>query len=158
MASGETPEEREQAQRSREMNELLRALAQGKPASEEVPPNDPPLEYRFLNEKRQVIELKILQDHADQDVALREKYASWLLRILAGELGLVNAIFVVYAWAGEGWKLPQGVIEIWLGATLIQVVGVVTVVTRYLFPRRDESPDFAVSLFTKAPKDKSRQP
>jgi hypothetical protein len=84
-----TPEEEAQEKRNREMNELLRALAKGIPASEETP-----TEYRFLDEKRRVVELKTLQAHADQDITLREKYATWLLRILAAELVIVNAIFV----------------------------------------------------------------
>jgi hypothetical protein len=136
-----TPEEEGQEKRNREMNELLRALAKGSPASEETP-----TEYRFLDEKRRVVELKILQDHADQDITLRQKYATWLLGILAAELVVVNIIFVAYAWAGKHWSLPEGVIQTWLGATFVQIVGVVTVVTRYLFPRRDQSPDLAAGL------------
>jgi hypothetical protein len=124
-----TPEE-EGERRSREMSDLIRALAKGSPAIEEPPSEKTPLEFRFLDEKRRVAELKILQDHADQDIALRQKYASWLLRILAAELVIVNAIFVVYAWAGKSWNIPEGVIEIWLSATFVQVVGVVGVVTR----------------------------
>lgn len=143
--SGRTPDEEVEQKRNKEMNDLLRALAEGSPADEETP-----TEYRFLDEKRRVVELKILQDHAYQDVALREKYATWLLAILAAELIVVNTIFVAYTWAGRHWKLPDGVIEIWLGATFVQIVGVVTVVTRYLFPRRDQSPDLAVELSTRA--------
>jgi len=135
-----TPEEEPQERRNREMNALIRALAESTRAGEETRSDDPPAEYRFLNEKRQVVELKILQDHADQDVALREKYAKWLLVILAAELVVVNSIFVAYAWAGKHWELPEGVIQIWLGATFVQIVGVVGVVTRYLFYRRDQSP------------------
>ncbi len=141
-----TPEEERRERLNREMSDLVRALAKGSPATEEPPPEKTPLEFRFLDEKRRVAELKILQDHADQDIKLREKYATWLLRILAGELALVNVIFVIYAWAGRDWDLSDGVIEIWLAATFVQIVGVVTVVTRYLFPRRDQSPDFAVEI------------
>ncbi|MGO9319189.1 MAG: hypothetical protein ACLQBY_00020 [Solirubrobacteraceae bacterium] len=136
-----TPEEEAQEKRNREMNALLRALAQGKPADEETP-----AEFQYIDQKWRIAELKILQAHADQDIALREKYATWLLRILAAELVVVNVIFVVYAWAGRGWNLPEGVIQIWLGATFVQIVGVVAVVTRYLFPRRDQSPDLAAAL------------
>lgn len=34
-------------------------------------------------------------------------------------------------------KRRYGVIQVWLAATLLELVGVVLVVTRYLFPRRD---------------------
>ena len=52
---------------------------------------------------------------------------------------IADAVFVVFAWAGRGWELPPGVIEVWLAATVVQVVGVVAIVTRHLFPNRDGS-------------------
>jgi hypothetical protein len=44
---------------------------------------------------------------------------------------------VAFAWAGKHWDLPPDVIEVWLVATVIQVVGVVAIVSRHLFPNRD---------------------
>lgn len=72
-----------------------------------------------------------------QDVQLKRRYAKWLLILVAAQLLAADVVFVVYAWAGKGWELPAGVIEVWLAATLVELVGVVLVVTRYLFPRRD---------------------
>jgi hypothetical protein len=72
-----------------------------------------------------------------QDIQLKQRYAKWLLILIAAQLLVADLIFVVYAWAGEGWELSAGVIEVWLAATLVELVGVVLVVTRYLFPRRD---------------------
>jgi hypothetical protein len=46
----------------------------------------------------------------------------------------------VFAWVGADWDLPAGVIEVWLGATVVQVVGIVLIVTRHLFPNRDGKP------------------
>jgi hypothetical protein len=46
-----TPEE-EGERRSREMSDLIRALAKGSPAIEEPPSEKTPLEFRFLDEKR----------------------------------------------------------------------------------------------------------
>jgi hypothetical protein len=37
------------------------------------------------------------------------------------------------------WELSSGVIEVWLAATVIQIVGVVAIVTRHLFPNRERS-------------------
>jgi uncharacterized integral membrane protein len=138
-------EKESEKQSNDERDALLHALAKGSPAEEETPS-----EYQYLDEKRIVAELKILQDHAKQDIELREKYAAWLLIMLAIELAVVNVIFVAYAWAGERWHLPEGVIQIWLGATFVQVVGVVTVVTKYLFPRRDQAPELAGGLAARA--------
>jgi hypothetical protein len=80
------------------------------------------------------------KDH-QQDISLKKKYADWLLGAVIGQLFIANAVFVTYAWAGKGWNLDAVVIDVWLGATLVQVIGVVTIVTRYLFPRRDGGAD-----------------
>jgi hypothetical protein len=76
------------------------------------------------------------QDHK-QDIGLKRTYAYWLLGAVIGQLFAANAVFVAYAWAGKHWDLDAVVIDVWLAATLVQVIGVVTIVTRYLFPRRD---------------------
>lgn len=54
-----------------------------------------------------------------------------------GQLIVANGVFIAYAWAGKGWDLETSVINVWLGATVVQVIGVVLVVTRSLFPKRD---------------------
>jgi hypothetical protein len=77
--------------------------------------------------------------HADlqQDIMLRRRYARRMLQILGGELLFVNGLFFLYTWLGVHWKIPEGTMQVWLSATVVQVVGIVYVVTRYLFPRRD---------------------
>lgn len=50
---------------------------------------------------------------------------------------VADVVFVAFAWAGQGWDLTPGVAEVWLAATVAQVVGVVAIVTRHLFPNRD---------------------
>jgi hypothetical protein len=76
------------------------------------------------------------QDHR-QDIDLKRLYAKGLLLLLGGQMILADTVFVVYAWAGKQWNLAPEVINVWLGATVVQLIGVVLVVTRYLFPRRD---------------------
>jgi len=72
-----------------------------------------------------------------QDRQLKLAYANWLRWLLCAQLGIADAVFVVYAWAGRKWHLDAAVIDVWLGATVVQVVGIVLVVTRHLFPLRD---------------------
>jgi hypothetical protein len=74
-----------------------------------------------------------------QDISLKETYAKRLLWLVIGQLVVADVVFVVYAWAGKEWRLEPGVIEVWLAATLVELIGVALVVTRYLFPRRDKS-------------------
>jgi hypothetical protein len=81
---------------------------------------------RFLREKEQ-----------EQDRVLKLSYATWLRRSLAAQLLVADGVFIVYAWAGKNWNLEPLVINIWLAATVVQVVGIVLVVTRHLFPQRD---------------------
>jgi len=50
---------------------------------------------------------------------------------------VADAVFVAIAWVGRSWDLTPGMTEVWLAATVIQVVGGVAIVTRHLFPGRD---------------------
>lgn len=72
-----------------------------------------------------------------QDINLKKSYAKSLLWLVTGQLFIADAVFVAYAWAGKNWHLEPGVIEIWLAATLVELIGVALVITRYLFPPRD---------------------
>jgi hypothetical protein len=72
-----------------------------------------------------------------QDRQLKLVYANWLRWLLGAQLGIADAVFIAYAWVGRSWHLDPAVIDIWLGATVVQVVGIVLVVTRHLFPLRD---------------------
>ncbi|MCW2978677.1 MAG: hypothetical protein JWO14_404 [Solirubrobacterales bacterium] len=77
------------------------------------------------------------QMFADQEHGLRQSYADWIIRVLGAQLFVADVVFVALAWAGWNWELSSGVIEVWLAATVVQVVGVVAIVTRHLFPNRD---------------------
>jgi hypothetical protein len=72
-----------------------------------------------------------------QDIQLKKSYAMALLRLVAGQLFVADVVFIVYAWAGRDWDLDPGVIQFWLGATIVELIGVALVVTQYLFPKRD---------------------
>jgi hypothetical protein len=75
-----------------------------------------------------------------QDIQLKKTYARWLLRLVALQLLITDAVFIAYAWAGRQWELDTSVIQVWLASTLVELIGVALVITRYLFPRRDQSP------------------
>jgi hypothetical protein len=98
---------------------------------------DLPKEFRFLDEQERAQTLSLGKLFAEQEHGLRQKYADWILWLLGAQFVVADAVFVAFAWAGRGWDLAPGVIEVWLAATVVQVVGVVAVVTRHLFPNRD---------------------
>jgi hypothetical protein len=102
---------------------IQRALSSG----QVKPSKELPERYQFIPEKALIL-----------DRELKEKYAKWLRLLLSAQLVIADAVFITYAWAGRNWKLDGAVIEIWLAATVVQVVGVVLVVTRHLFPQRDK--------------------
>jgi hypothetical protein len=56
------------------------------------------------------------------------------------QLVVANAVFVAYAWVGRHWRLDTNVIQVWLGATLIELISLVLVITQYLFPHRNRIP------------------
>lgn len=71
---------------------------------------------------------------------LRESYAKVFRRAMLAQVGVADVIFVIYAWAGKHWKIEPGVMEVWLSATVVQVIGVVAIITKGLFhPHRPES-------------------
>jgi hypothetical protein len=69
------------------------------------------------------------------DLRLRKRVGTFAIFGVSAELVIANVVFVCYAWAGEGWKVPTGAINVWLGATVIQVIGILYVITNYLFPK-----------------------
>jgi hypothetical protein len=74
----------------------------------------------------------------EQDLSLKRKYADWLLWMMVGQLTIADLGFGIYGFAND-WDIEPSVIQVWLGATVVEVIGIVLVVTRYLFPRRDLS-------------------
>jgi hypothetical protein len=65
--------------------------------------------------------------------------ASGALGDLLQNIGLtdatvVNAGFMIYSWKGFDWAPPDGVVQVWLTATFVQIVSVVVVITKSLFP------------------------
>ena len=99
-----------------------------------------PVHLRHLTEREQEQKLTLQRLFAEQEHGLRQSYADWILRILGAQFFIADVVFVAFAWAGRRWDLPPGVIEVWLAATVVQIIGVVAVVTRHLFPSRNERP------------------
>ena len=105
--------------------------------SEGIRPAPLPVHLEHLEEQERAQGLALRQLFAEQEHGLRQSYAEWIIRVLGAQLLIADAVFIVFAWAGRRWDLSPGVIEIWLAATVIQIVGVVAIVTRHLFPNRD---------------------
>jgi hypothetical protein len=73
------------------------------------------------------------REHA-QRIRLRGWYAVSVLIVLGAQLAAADVLVYLYAWKGVDWNVRTSVLQAWLAATVIEVVGVVLVVTRSLFP------------------------
>jgi hypothetical protein len=73
-------------------------------------------------------------DDLEQSIKLKRFYGLGILLLMGLQLIVVNAVFVVYASKGYDWRPPEGVVQVWLTATFVQIVSVVVVITRSLFP------------------------
>jgi hypothetical protein len=65
---------------------------------------------------------------------LKKRYGKWILILMGGQLAVVNLVFLLYAWLGYDFKPPDGIVQVWLVATFVQIVSVVVVITKSLFP------------------------
>jgi len=72
-------------------------------------------------------------EYYKQAIRLRKIYGFSLIIAMGVVLLVADGIFVGYSIA-YNFKDPTPAIQVWLGATVVQVVGVVAIVTRSLFP------------------------
>jgi len=101
---------------------------------------DLPEHLQHLPERHQAQKIELKQMFAEQEYELRRTYAKRILLLLLAQFLIADGVFVAFAWAGEDWRLSPAVVDVWLAATAVQVVGIVLVVTRNLFPDRDGKP------------------
>lgn len=82
--------------------------------------------------------------HSDQkqDQSLKKIYALSALVGVGIQLLIADAAFFWYLRDASG-AVPGAVMDVWLGATVVQVIGIILVITRYLFPPRGRSDDGA---------------
>ena len=74
----------------------------------------------------------------EKDTELKELYATWFIGILIGQLSLLNIIFISVGFNLLTFQEP-GYLKLYMGGTLSEVFGVVYVITRYLFSRKNPS-------------------
>jgi hypothetical protein len=80
---------------------------------------------------------KVVQRDFEQDITLKKVYARWLLVAMSVQIGFANLGFFLYG-GSDHWEIQPVVMQFWLSAAVVQVIGIVYVIARYLFPRRDQ--------------------
>lgn len=73
------------------------------------------------------------QRQQEQNLKHENRYATFLLGGLAAQTVFADIIFAKYA-SEIDWKLPETVVIGFLAAVVIELIGLVYVVTRHLFP------------------------
>lgn len=88
---------------------------------------------------QEVLDPEVVKRDYEQDIELKKTYAAWLLRVMTIQIALADAGFFLYGFANS-WDIEPIVMEFWLSSAVVQVIGIVYVIARYLFPRRDRGP------------------
>lgn len=96
----------------------------------EVAKADPPPEARDkLDEDRR----RVRVERARSDLKLSKVVGYGALGLMSAQLIVADAAFYFYGF-WNSWHVPAAAVEIWLAAIVVQVVGVVLVITNHLFP------------------------
>lgn len=79
----------------------------------------------------------------EQENKLREKVATWSLWFVLGQLVVTNATIVAYIVIMLVVKqyVPTEVLITWLSSTIVEIIGILWVIARSLFPFRDKHHD-----------------
>lgn len=71
----------------------------------------------------------------ENDLKLRKLIGYGALGAMGAQIVAADVVFVAYGWT-NGWDIPVTAIQAWLAATVIEVVTVVLVVTKSMFPSK----------------------
>lgn len=102
--------------------------------------------YTPVNKDFDVIRLRIetlRADREEQSIALRARVARWALWFVLGQLVVTNLAIVCYiGWSC--WKtksVPSEILITWLTSTIVEIIGILWVIARSLFPFNDHHRD-----------------
>lgn len=87
-----------------------------------------------------ITELVPVEDSSDlgrkndeTDLLLKRWISVRVMRWMKWQLVTVNVFIICYA-IGVDWRVPPVLITTWFSATVVQIVGIVFIIARYLFP------------------------
>ncbi|RFZ49356.1 hypothetical protein MSS2_04253 [Mycobacterium marinum] len=67
----------------------------------------------------------------------RRIYAFVLLFAMIAQVGIADYFFWRYMRAYE-FKVPEQSMSVWIGAAVVQLIGLVVIITKYLFPNKSD--------------------
>jgi hypothetical protein len=68
-----------------------------------------------------------------QQNALRLRFFTFASALAVGVLVFGCALIGYYAWSVDG-KVDPGVLKFWISSTIVEVLGIIYIIARYLFP------------------------
>lgn len=68
-----------------------------------------------------------------EDLKLKRRVGNGALGVMLLQILIADVVFVIYGF-GNDWHIPGTAVVGWLSATVVEVIGVVVVITNYLFP------------------------
>ena len=89
-----------------------------------------PLSSQGMVERLNRLRLEAINDYNE----LRRAYGDWTFKLLAGQLLVVNLLFALYFFR-RGLNPDPDVFKVFIASTFVEIVGIVLVVTRSLFPK-----------------------
>jgi hypothetical protein len=107
----------------------LKDLGEASVAQELAKASPPPVATSNLDEEDRRLDLA----RKASDIGLGKRVANGVLLAMAFQIVAADVVFYLYGHASR-WRYPVAAIDGWLAATVIQVIAVVLVITRYLFP------------------------
>ena len=81
----------------------------------------------------------IANQKAKNLLAYGKVYAYGSMSAMVVQMLIADVAFFLYGYAYH-WRVPVGAIQVWLGATVVQIIGVVVVIAKSLFPD-EKSPE-----------------
>lgn len=73
----------------------------------------------------------------ENEVDLHRRIGNGALLLMVVQLFIADAAFYIYGFKND-WHIPTAAITTWLAATVIQIIGVVLVIAKNLFPSISE--------------------
>lgn len=94
---------------------------------------------------------KNLRQKEENLLSYGKVYAYGAVAAMVVQILIADWVFYLYGYnhldatGHHRWQISEGAIQVWLAATVVEVIGIVLVIAKSLFP----SDDFSIGLFSK---------
>lgn len=94
---------------------------------------------RRRRDNAEIVRIELKNKRREQEIELRREIAKKIVRFVAGQLILTNMLIWIYflVMLARDEPIPSTVIASWLGSALVEILGLLWVIARSLFPFKD---------------------